>query len=139
MDWNIELLFVLRICIAVILGAFIGWERERHGRDAGIRTYASVALGACMFGLISQHASGAIDNTRIASGIVMGIGFLGAGIIFRDQDGVKGLTTAATIWAAASVGLAVAYGMYILGVLSAFIIYSLLAVHHLSFWRKLKK
>lgn len=139
MDWNIELLFVLRICIAVILGGFIGWEREGHGRDAGIRTYASVALGACVFGLISLHAPGATDNTRIASGIVMGIGFLGAGIIFRDQDGVKGLTTAATIWATASVGLAIAYGMYILGVFSALIIYSLLAVHHLHFWDKLTR
>ncbi|MBX9851950.1 MAG: MgtC/SapB family protein [Cytophagaceae bacterium] len=138
MDWNIELILVLRICIAAILGGFIGWDRERHGRDAGIRTYAAVALGSCVFGLVSLHATDSPDKTRIASGVVMGIGFLGAGIIFKDQSGVKGLTTAATIWTTASVGLAIAFGMYILGALAALITYFLLAIHHFSFYKKIK-
>ena len=121
-----------------LLGAFIGWEREQHGREAGVRTYAAVSLGACVFGLVSAHVIGASDPTRIAAGVVTGVGFLGAGVILREQGRVAGLTTAATIWATASVGLAIAYGMYLLGVLTALIIFGLLALHHLPAWHEIK-
>lgn len=138
MDWEIETLMALRVWIAALLGALIGWEREQHGREAGIRTYAAVSLGACVFGLVSAHVVGASDPTRIAAGVVTGVGFLGAGVILREQGRVAGLTTAATIWATASVGLAIAYGMYLLGALTALIIFGLLALHHLPAWHKVK-
>lgn len=138
MDWNTELLMALRALIAALLGAFIGWERERHGREAGIRTYAAVSLGACVFGLVSAHVTGVTDPTRIAAGVVTGVGFLGAGVILREQGRVAGLTTAATIWATASVGLGIAYGMYLLGALTALIIFGLLALHHLPAWHREK-
>lgn len=138
MDWNVEGLMALRAVMAALLGALIGWEREQHGREAGIRTYAAVALGACVFGLVSAHVVGASDPTRIAAGVVTGVGFLGAGVILREQGRVAGLTTAATIWATASVGLAVAYGMYVLGMLTALLIFGLLALHHLPVWHGVK-
>lgn len=138
MDWNAEALMALRALIAALLGAVVGWERERHGREAGVRTYAAVSLGACVFGLVSAHVTGASDPTRIAAGVVTGVGFLGAGVIMREQGRVAGLTTAATVWATAGVGLAVAYGMYMLGALTAAIIFGLLALHHLPAWHRLK-
>lgn len=138
MDWKFELLLAFRAVIAAVLGGVIGWERERHGREAGIRTYAAVSLGACVFGLISSHASTSGDPGRIAAQVVTGVGFLGAGVIMRDQGRVHGLTTAATIWATASVGLSISYGMYTLGVLGAVIIFGLLAAPHLSAWSRLK-
>jgi len=125
-----------RALLATLLGAFIGWERERHGNDAGVRTYAAVALGACVFGLVSSHAGPAsADPTRIAANVVTGVGFLGAGVILRDRGRTVGLTTAATLWSTAGVGLALAFGMYVLGTLSAVIIAGLLAVHHVPRWR----
>ncbi len=138
MDWKMEALMALRALMAALLGALIGSEREQHGREAGVRTYAAVSLGACVFGLVSAHVIGASDPTRIAAGVVTGVGFLGAGVILREQGRVAGLTTAATIWATASVGLAIAYGMYLLGVLTTLIIFGLLALHHLPTWHKIK-
>lgn len=72
MDWNLELLMVGRAMFAALLGALIGWEREQHGREAGIRTYTAVSLGACVFGLPSSHVSTGSDPTRIAAGVVTG-------------------------------------------------------------------
>src|SRR5579872_2860146 len=99
-----------RIAIAFALGAFIGWERERHGISAGIRTYGAIALGACVFGIVSLSVAGA-DPSRIAAQVATGIGFLGGGVIFRQDKYVSGLTTAATLWATAALGLTVAFGM----------------------------
>ena len=127
-----------RAMLAALLGALIGWEREQHGREAGIRTYAAVSLGACVFGLISSHVSTGSDPTRIAAGVVTGVGFLGAGVILREQGRIAGLTTAATIWATSSVGLAIAFGMYVLGALTTLITFALLAVHHFPGWHRLK-
>ena len=138
MDWQVEFSMVFRTTLAAFLGAVIGWERERHGQDAGIRTYAAVALGACAFGLISMHVSTQVD-TRIAAQVVSGIGFLGAGLIMREKGRTSGLTTAATLWTTAAVGLAIAFGMYIVGVLTAVINFSILAAHHLPGWKSLAK
>lgn len=138
MDWNLEMLFVLRVLLAAGLGAVIGWERERHAREAGIRTYAAVSTGACVFGLISSHLATGADPARIAAQVVSGVGFLGAGVILREQGRITGLTTAATIWATASVGLALAFGMYVLGGLVALIVVGLLAAHDLPGWPRLR-
>lgn len=139
MDWNLEFLMAFRALLAVALGGFIGWEREHHGREAGIRTYGAVALGACVFALIASHITTGSNPHVIAAGVVTGVGFLGAGVILREGGNVVGLTTAATLWSTASVGLAVAYGMYILGVLASVLVFGLLAVHHLPYWGRLKK
>lgn len=139
MDWNQELLMAFRVVVAVVLGGFVGWEREWHGKEAGVRTYGAVALGSCVFALISTHVTGGNNPHVIAAGVVTGIGFLGAGVILREQGSVLGLTTAATLWATASVGLAAGYGMYTLAALVALLVFGLLALHHVPGWEKLKR
>lgn len=109
MPWEQELQPVLRALVATILGALVGWQRQRVHQEAGIRTFAAVALGACVFGVLAP------GDTRIAAQIVTGIGFLGAGVIMRGRAHVHGLTTAAALWATASIGTVIAYGRLILG------------------------
>ncbi|MCK4934016.1 MAG: MgtC/SapB family protein [Simkaniaceae bacterium] len=134
MSWEKELLFVSYIILAGFLGSLIGLERERHVGLAGIRTHAAVAVGSCLFGLISFHVLGLADPSRIAAQIVSGVGFLGAGVILRDRGRVRGLTTAATLWATASVGLAIANSMFILGIATSVILIGLLSLHRLPGW-----
>lgn len=102
-----------RLGLAVVLGGLLGLEREISRQDAGLRTHLLVTLGSCVFSLVSiTGAAGdpSSDGTRIASNVVVGIGFLGAGTIIRQQGSVRGLTTAAGVWVAASIGMAAAYG-----------------------------
>ncbi|MBY0228958.1 MAG: MgtC/SapB family protein [Gemmataceae bacterium] len=136
MDWRLESMMALRALIAVSLGGLIGWERQWHGREAGIRTYGAVSLGACVFALISTHVTGGNNPHVIAAGVVTGVGFLGAGVILHEEGRINGLTTAATLWSAASVGLATGYGMYLLALLTALIVFGLLAAHHIPGWSK---
>jgi putative Mg2+ transporter-C (MgtC) family protein len=138
-----DLEIVMRVVIAFLLGALIGWERERHGGiSAGIRTYGAISLGACVFGVVSFSIAGA-DPSRVAAQVVSGIGFLGGGLIFRQQkeEGayVSGLTTAATLWATAAVGLAVALGMYTISFLTALLIYALLFLPRLKWWKRISR
>ncbi|EKD54175.1 MAG: hypothetical protein ACD_60C00119G0021 [uncultured bacterium] len=126
-----------RVVTAFLLGALIGWERERHGISAGIRTYGAIALGACVFGVLSLSVNHA-DPSRIAAQIVTGIGFLGGGVIFRQGDYVSGLTTAATLWATAAVGLSVAFGFYLISMLTAVLLYLLLYLPRLPWWKKVR-
>jgi putative Mg2+ transporter-C (MgtC) family protein len=122
-----------RIALAAMLGAIIGWQREHRGREAGIRTYMATTLGACAFGLIS----GAIgDQGRISAGIVTGIGFIGAGIILRDAGRVTRLTTAATLWASAAVGLSAAYGVYHIAIITAVMLLLILELHRVPGWKR---
>jgi len=99
---------VLRLLSATLLGALVGLQRERSHRPAGLRTHAVVALGAALITLVSASYPG--DHARIAAQIVSGIGFLGAGTIIREGRSVRGLTTAATLWAVAGIGMACARG-----------------------------
>jgi putative Mg2+ transporter-C (MgtC) family protein len=122
MNWQAEALLALQVVLACVLGGLVGWQREHLGIEAGVRTFAAVSLGACVFGLIYP------SDTRIAAQIVTGIGFLGAGVIMRGRGHIHGLTTAASLWAVASVGLAVAYGRIVLGVLVTILLFILLAV-----------
>ncbi len=122
------LTFLLRLGLALLLGALIGFEREITEHAAGMRTNALVSLGSCLFTLISGYgfldflsiAHMQVDPTRIASYVVAGIGFLGAGsIVFkRDAHTVKGLTTAAAIWLVAAIGMACGAGLLLLAVLT---------------------
>src|SRR3989454_9286220 len=112
-----------RLVLAGFLGAFIGVEREVRGYPAGIRTLALVALGACLFTDISRLLGG---DDRVAAQVVTGIGFIGAGVIFREGLSVRGITTAATIWAAAAVGMAVGIELYIVAIFGAAIVFVVL-------------
>jgi putative Mg2+ transporter-C (MgtC) family protein len=111
LDWP-ELL--LRLALAGALGGAIGLERELREREAGLRTHLLVALGSALFTIVGAYGFGSIrtDPTRIAAQIVTGIGFLGAGAIIRQGFSVRGLTTAATLWVVAAVGLAAGAGYY---------------------------
>jgi putative Mg2+ transporter-C (MgtC) family protein len=117
-DWHV----VLRLGVAAVLGGAIGVERELRDREAGIRTHLLVSLGSALFTIVSAYgfheflASGAsvvrADPTRIAAQIVTGIGFLGAGAIIREGLSIRGLTTAATLWVVAAIGMACGAGWY---------------------------
>jgi putative Mg2+ transporter-C (MgtC) family protein len=133
---DLELFF--RIIVACLLGCLIGWEREKHRTvvTAGIRTYGAISLGSCAFGIVSLLIVGS-DPSRVAAQVVTGIGFLGGGIIFRQGDYITGLTTAATLWATAAVGLSVAFGMYLIALLTAVLIYLLLYLPRLKWWKKI--
>ncbi|OGN87012.1 MAG: hypothetical protein A2X23_12490 [Chloroflexi bacterium GWC2_73_18] len=122
---------VLRLLVAAALGAAIGFEREIHDHPAGTRTHLLVALGSTIFtvlsiygfaGLLGPGEGTAPDPTRIAAQVVSGIGFLGAGAIIHYGTSIRGLTTAASLWATASIGLAVGAGDYVLGVVGAAIV-----------------
>ncbi len=103
-----------RLCLSAVLAAAIGLERELHGKEAGLRTTILICLGATLFTDLSRSLAGpGADPTRIASTIVTGIGFLGAGTILRHGGRIQGLTTAATIWVVAAVGIAVGGGQYL--------------------------
>ena len=110
------------IILAVVFGAAIGLEREVSGKAAGLRTNVLICLGAAVFTIISRQMAADTGEalTRIAAQIVTGVGFLGAGAIIQDRGGVYGLTTAATIWLVASIGMACGAGFYGLAVLSTF-------------------
>lgn len=133
-----DLIIMLRVMVAFLLGAIIGWERERDGISAGIRTYGAISLGACVFGVVSISILNA-DPSRIAAQVATGIGFLCGGVIFRQGDYVVGLTTAATLWATSAVGLAISFGMYVIGIMTAILIFILLYLPRLPWWIKLSR
>jgi putative Mg2+ transporter-C (MgtC) family protein len=115
MPTDLELLG--RLLLAAVLGGAIGAERELNDQPAGLRTHMLLTIGACLFTLISAYGfDGGTDPSRIAAQVVTGIGFLGGGAIVRYGLTVKGVTTAASIWATASVGVAIGAGSYVLGV-----------------------
>ena len=124
---------ILKLFLAVVFGGIIGWEREVHGRAAGLRTHILVALGSALIMLTSIYifdiyrGETGIDPFRIAAQVVSGIGFLGAGTIIRSRASVVGLTTAASIWSASGIGLAVGAGFYTGAIVAtAFVLISLL-------------
>ncbi|MCA9851107.1 MAG: MgtC/SapB family protein [Dehalococcoidia bacterium] len=108
-----ELTMLARIGIAALGGAVIGFERRQAGKNAGMRTLMLVSMGAALFTLVSIFGFTGHDPSRVASGVVAGVGFLGAGAILRDGTSVRGLTTAASVWVAAAVGAAAGTGLYI--------------------------
>ena len=112
-----------------IAGFLIGYERGSRGIRAGVRTNTLVCLGAMLFTLISTSVD-PLSTTRIAAGIVTGIGFLGAGIIMHQKGNVQGLTTAATIWMSAAIGVAIGYGWYLVAVIATLLAFSVLRLPH---------
>lgn len=108
----------LLLCISIIVGGIIGLEREYRNKSAGLRTFILVAFGSCLFTILSLKI-GIGNPDRLAANIVTGIGFLGAGIIFKDSNRIGGITTATSVWATASLGMAVGSGYYILAIVGA--------------------
>ena len=127
---------IIQIVLVVILAGIIGYERERIHRPAGLRTHIIVGIGALIFSLLSVKLF-PDDPARVISNIVTGIGFLGAGTIFREKDVVKGLTTAASLWATAAVGVALALGEYTLAIVSSLVIFLVLDAKSIPFLRNL--
>ena len=128
----IEVTIILRLLLATALGAIIGYQRERASKPAGLRTHVLICLGAAVFTVASIYGFGAAsDPARIAAGVLVGVGFLGAGVILRTSEGiVAGLTTAATIWAVASIGLAAGAGMYLVAAVATVLILIILYLPH---------
>ena len=128
----IELEMVLRLLLAAALGAIIGYQRERAGKPAGLRTHILICVGAALFTVASLYGFGmTADPARVAAGIVAGIGFLGAGAIIRREGGiVEGLTTAATIWAVAAIGLAAGAGLYLVSAVTTAVVSIVLLLPH---------
>jgi putative Mg2+ transporter-C (MgtC) family protein len=129
-----EWTMVVRLLVAAVLGGLIGFQREKAGKPAGLRTHMLICIGAALFTLVGIYAFNApADLSRMAAAVVTGIGFLGAGaIIFCSSDGyIAGLTTAATIWVVASIGVAVGSGLYLIAVIAAVIILIVLFIPHL--------
>ena len=124
---------VIRLLLVVLTSGLIGWERETKGQSAGLRTHSMVALGAALFTIValemSRKASGMTaqaDITRVITGVAQGIGFLGAGMIFKEESKIKGLTTAATIWCMGALGIAWGIGAYEIAAASTVVIYLVL-------------
>ena len=146
-----ELIYIVRILLAGICGALIGFERKNRSKEAGIRTHFVVACGAALMMVVSKYAffdliqggmfgdvEVRLDPSRVASTIASGIGFLGAGMIFVHKNTITGLTTAAGIWATSGVGMAIGAGMYVLGIGGAVIILVAQYLLHIDFHRSRK-
>lgn len=117
-NWMIDSSILFRLILAVLLGGLIGMEREMHGRPAGFRTHIVVCLGAAMLMVASEYYRNYVnletvfDPNRMAAGIITGIGFLGAGAIMREENMVRGLTTAGCIWFVAGLGIVIGKGLF---------------------------
>jgi putative Mg2+ transporter-C (MgtC) family protein len=126
-DWN----NIIQVVVAAFLGGIIGLERETRGREAGFRTNMLIAMGACLFTILSIDGfplldSNARDSARIAAQIVSGVGFLGAGALIQTRNRVKGMTTAATIWLVAAIGMTVGVGAYGLAIFTSLLTFVIL-------------
>jgi len=123
-----QIFFVGQVILALGLGALIGWQRHAIGAAAGTRTYGLVSAGAAIFTILSIHAFAGSDTSRVAGQVVVGIGFLGAGLIIQRESRVHGLTTAAGLWASAAIGMAVGVGFYLLAIVGALIMLAVLMI-----------
>ena len=140
-DIGVQAELLLRLIVAAVLGAAVGLEREVHGHQAGTRTNLLVAVGSAAFTVLSIHGFGPgtpdqpVDPSRVAAQLVTGIGFLGAGAILKHGNSVRGLTTAAGLWAVAAIGMAAGTGAYIIAVgATAIVIISLWPLRAVSEW-----
>jgi putative Mg2+ transporter-C (MgtC) family protein len=122
-----ESVMLLRLLLALALGSIIGWERERDGKEAGLRTHMLICVGAALFTIVSFYG---FSSPLIAAGVVTGVGFLGAGAIMKADGGsIKGLTTAASVWISAAIGLACGIGLYLVASFSTIIALIILLIH----------
>lgn len=137
-----ELQYIIRLVIAAVCGVLIGYERKNRSKVAGVRTHCVVACASALMMILSKYAYAdvmemygdfvKIDPSRIASGVVSGVGFLGAGMIFIQKQTVTGLTTAAGIWATSGIGMAIGAGMYLIGGAATLIILLIQVIFHIT-------
>ena len=125
-----QLDLALRLTVGLVLGAIIGFERELQRQPAGFRTHSLVSLGAALFTVVSAYGftGDLVDPTRIAAQIVSGIGFIGAGTILQHRGHIRGLTTAASLWAVAAIGTAAGAGLFIVAVVGTLLILVVLSI-----------
>jgi len=133
-----NLIYFFRLILAVVCGGIIGYERTNRGKGAGIRTHCIVSLASCLMMIVSKYGFSDMDiigdGSRIAAQVVSGVGFLGAGMIyFNGRHSVKGLTTAAGIWATSGIGLAIGAGMYSMGIATSLLILIMQFLLHKNF------
>ena len=128
----IELVIVMKIIIATLFGGVIGYEREISRKAAGLRTHILVCLGSTIFTILSLQAFPGADTSRVAAYIIAGIGFIGAGTVIQTKEKVIGLTTAASLWITASIGMAVGSEFYILALIATIISYFTLKLGRLE-------
>jgi len=139
-DIGLELLISAKMLVSTIFGAVIGLDRERHGREVGIRTYAAVTVGATIFTSVAAHiVEDPSSASRIVANIVTGVGFLGAGVIYKEGGISRGLTTAATLWYTAAIGVAVGLNMFVIAICATSILYALISLHHYGWYFNWKK
>ncbi|GGH26957.1 MgtC/SapB family protein [Paenibacillus segetis] len=140
-----EFELLLRVILAGICGVVIGYERKNRRKEAGIRTHFVVAVGAALMIIISKYGfqdqigwdNLSLDPSRIAAGVVSGVSFLGAGMIFMQKHTVKGLTTAAGVWATAGLGMSIGAGMYVIGIGVTLILFlGQIILHSHLIWNK---
>lgn len=140
-DYHINMIF--RMLISCVCGLIIGFERENRAKEAGVRTHCIVACASAMMMIISKYgfedliqtytsADVRLDPSRMAQGIVTGVGFLGAGTIYVQRSNIRGLTTAAGLWATCGIGMAIGGGMYVIGFSATFIIIATQLIFHSS-------
>ncbi|MFH0949056.1 MAG: MgtC/SapB family protein [Candidatus Aenigmatarchaeota archaeon] len=136
----LEAELIFKLILAAILGGVVGIERELHYKYAGLRTHALVCMGSALFAIISISVTGSqVDASRIAAGVVTGIGFLGAGTIFFAKNKLHGLTTAANLWVLAAIGIATGIGMYAAAIAATVIVFLVLLFGHAIEKKALKK
>ena len=136
MPLGIQTELILRIILSCLCGCLIGFERKNRKKEAGIRTHIIVALASCLMMEVSKFGFSdcpKYDASRVAAQIVSGVGFLGAGMIFVYKNSIKGLTTAAGIWATSGIGMALGAGMYVIGIVTALIVFFLQIILHKNF------
>ena len=132
METALTLETLASLLLSVALGAIVGIEREKAHRPAGLRTHMLVSLGSCLFTLMSTSFGS--QPAQVAGGIVAGIGFIGAGTIWAEKDKVKGITTAASLWATAAIGLTTGLGDFPLAAVVTLLVFIILASKYV-FWR----
>lgn len=143
-SWQLTLEILLRLVVSAFCGAIVGLERSKRLKEAGVRTHCVVAISSALFMIVSKYGfadmssdalmvlfgSKGADTSRIASQVVSGISFLGAGVIFKNGNVVRGITTAAGIWATAAIGLTIGSGLYIFGIAATVLIMVVQMVMH---------
>jgi len=128
---GIDFSFLLKVCLSFLAGFAIGYERESRGKDAGISTHSLVILGAMLFTFLSVNIE-PDQTSRIAAAVVTGIGFLGAGVILKHGTEVHNLTTAASLWFSAAIGMSFGFGFYAVGIIATLIAIPILRIPHLT-------
>ena len=119
---------LLKLALSLLIGGAIGIERELRSKSAGFRTLMLICLGANLFTIFSEYIGGSSTPDRIASNVVVGIGFMGAGVIFRNNNRVNGITTAASIWLSAALGVGIGCGYYIASILGCALVVAILVI-----------